>query len=65
MLLKSRFITYYEVTSGLLAKNAFKQLGVFEEFIAINNILPLTKESVKRSAEVYSTLRRIGKSVMT
>lgn len=38
-------------------------MGVFEDFIAINNILPLTKESVKRSAEVYSKLRRIGKSV--
>jgi len=56
-------ITYYEVTSGLLAKNAFKQLNVFEEFISTNIILHLTRESVKIAAEIYSTLRQAGNPV--
>ncbi len=53
-------ITYYEITSGLLTKNAFKQLIIFEEFISENIIIPLTEKSVKISAEIYSTLRQSG-----
>lgn len=56
-------ITYYEITSGLLAKNAFKQLNIFEEFISENNILPITEKSAKFSAEIYATLRQTGKIV--
>ncbi len=56
-------ITYYEITSGLLAKNAFKQLSIFEEFVSENIIIPLTEKSVKISAEIYSTLRQSGNIV--
>ncbi len=56
-------ITYYEITSGLLAKNAFKQLSIFEEFVSENIIIPLTEKSVKISAEIYSTLRQSGTTV--
>ena len=56
-------ITYYEITSGLLAKNAFKQLSIFEEFVSENIIIPLTEKSVKISAEIYSTLRQSGNTV--
>ncbi len=31
-ILEISIITYYEITSGLLAKNASKQLKVFEDF---------------------------------
>lgn len=59
-LLEISIITYYEITSGLLAKKAFKQLNVFEEFIAENSITPLTQTSAKISAELYSSLRQSG-----
>lgn len=58
--LEINLITYYEILSGLLAKNAFKQLSVFEDFISENSILLLTEKSVKISAELYSTLRKAG-----
>jgi tRNA(fMet)-specific endonuclease VapC len=53
-------ITYYEILSGLSAKNAFKQISIFEEFVSENIILPLTEKSVKISAEIYGTLRKSG-----
>ena len=59
-LVEISLISYYEVISGLLAKNALKQLAVFEDFISENIILPLTEKSVKISAELYSTLRQSG-----
>jgi tRNA(fMet)-specific endonuclease VapC len=58
--LEISIITYYEITSGLLAKKAFKQLNVFEEFIAENIIIPLSEKSAKISAELYSALRQSG-----
>ncbi len=58
--LEINLITYYEILSGLLSKNAFKQLYVFEDFVSENIILPLTEKSVKISAEIYSTLRKSG-----
>jgi len=58
--LEINLITYYEILSGLLAKNAFKQLYVFEDFVSENIILPLTEKSVKISAEIYSILRKSG-----
>jgi tRNA(fMet)-specific endonuclease VapC len=58
--LEINLITYYEILSGLLAKNAFKQLSVFEDFISENSIMLLTEKSVKISAELYSTLRKAG-----
>lgn len=41
-LLEISLITYYEITSGLLAKGALKQLSVFESFASENIVLPLT-----------------------
>jgi len=43
-------ITYYEIASGLLAKNAMKQLEIFESFTSDNFIVPLTERSCKISA---------------
>jgi len=59
-LIEISLITYYEITSGLLAKNAFKQLSIFEEFVSENIIIPLSEKSVRISAEIYSTLRQSG-----
>ncbi|MBE0638478.1 MAG: type II toxin-antitoxin system VapC family toxin [Bacteroidales bacterium] len=56
-------ITYYEITSGLLAKKAFRQLQVFEQFVDENKIIPLTKKSSKISAELYAPLRQTGNPI--
>jgi tRNA(fMet)-specific endonuclease VapC len=61
--LEINLITYYEILSGLLAKNALKQLTVFEDFISENIILPVTEKSIKISAEIYATLRKAGNSL--
>lgn len=53
-------ITYYEIMSGLLAKNASSQLNIFESFISQSLILPLTEGSVKISSEIYGFLRKAG-----
>ncbi len=59
-LIEISLITYYEIVSGLLAKNALKQLAVFEDFVSENIVLPLTEKSVRISAELYSTLKQSG-----
>lgn len=56
-------ITWYEITSGLMAKNARKQMLVFEKFASENFILPVTEKSARISAEIYSTLKKSGKLV--
>jgi tRNA(fMet)-specific endonuclease VapC len=45
-LIEISLVTYYEIRSGLLARNALKQLIVFEDFVAENMVLPLTEKSV-------------------
>ena len=56
-------VTYYEVMNGLLYKDAKKQLTRFEEFIRLNNVLPLTLKAATISAEVFAKLRKTGKMV--
>lgn len=53
-------ITVYEVRSGLLAKGAFKQLTDFERFLLECNVIPLSDQSVKISAELYGKLKTDG-----
>jgi tRNA(fMet)-specific endonuclease VapC len=62
-LIEISLVTYYEITSGLLAKNALKQLALFEDFVNENIVLPLTEKSVKISAELYSILRQSGNTL--
>lgn len=62
-LIEFSLITYYEIVGGLLAKNALRQLTIFEEFAALNLIIPMTQNSTKISAELYSVLRQTGKTV--
>lgn len=56
-------ITYYEVLNGLYFKDAKKQLRKFEEFVQLNQVLPLTDEVAKKAAEVYAELRKKGKTI--
>lgn len=56
-------ITYYEILSGLQAKNAFSQLGLFEEFTKDNIVIHLTENSCKISAGLYSNLKQKGELI--
>jgi tRNA(fMet)-specific endonuclease VapC len=56
-------ITYYEIMSGLLYKNALKQLEIFNEFVSENIVIALTEESCKISSEIYSKLRINGELI--
>ncbi|MFP4469284.1 MAG: type II toxin-antitoxin system VapC family toxin [Bacteroidales bacterium] len=56
-------ITYYEITSGLLAKKALRQLQVFQQFANENKIISLSEKSSKISAELYALLRQSGNIV--
>jgi len=62
-LIEISIITYFEINSGLQAKNAFKQLEIFEEFTRDNLVIPLTENSCKISGEIYSILKHKGKMV--
>jgi tRNA(fMet)-specific endonuclease VapC len=56
-------ITYYEILSGLKYRDAQKQLKSFLEFAEYNSILPVTRDSIDISAELYAHLRRTGKLI--
>lgn len=62
-LIEISIITYYEIIGGLMAKNALKQLNIFQDFVDQNIVVPLTENSAKISAELYSTLRQQGNTV--
>jgi len=53
-------ITYYEILSGLKYRDAHKQLAAFFEFVASNSMLPITKDSIEISADIYAELRNRG-----
>ncbi|MCP5496820.1 MAG: type II toxin-antitoxin system VapC family toxin [Leptospiraceae bacterium] len=56
-------VTYYEVLNGLYFKDAKNQLVKFEQFVELNEILPLTDEIAKKSAEIYADLRKKGQTI--
>lgn len=53
-------ITYYEVLSGLLHRDARKQLERFQQFIVENQVLPLNHEAVEQAAQLYAQTRKQG-----
>ena len=56
-------ITYYEVLSGLLHRDAHKQLERFHAFTAVNRVLPLSREAAEHAARLYAETRKQGTSV--
>ena len=56
-------ITYYEILNGLLYKDAKKQLSKFNDFVELNNVLPLTMSSAKIAATIKATLRKKGNEI--
>jgi tRNA(fMet)-specific endonuclease VapC len=51
-------ITYYEIMSGLMHRDARKKMALFLDFAVKNNVLPRTEQSVKISAEIRWYKRR-------
>ncbi|MDP2807713.1 MAG: type II toxin-antitoxin system VapC family toxin [bacterium] len=56
-------ITYYEILSGLKHRDALKQLDSFLEFAKHNTVIPLTKESVEISSDIYAEQRKSGSPI--
>ena len=56
-------ITYYEILNGLLYKDAKKQLLKFEEFVALNKVIPLTLRMAKTAAFIQADLRKKGTEI--
>ncbi len=53
-------VTFYEIVSGLQAKNAYKQLEQFEQFTTDNLVIPVTEKSASISAKLYAQLKQSG-----
>ncbi len=53
-------ITYFEVLSGLLYRDAKKQLSKFLKFVELNRVAPMTLISARFAAEVTADLRKRG-----
>ena len=53
-------ITYYEILNGLYYKDAKSQLKQFEDFVILNNIIPLTDEIAQKAASIFADLRKKG-----
>lgn len=56
-------ITYYEVLSGLLHRDARSQLKSFQSFVEANRMLPLTESAVSIAAKMYAETRNAGQPV--
>lgn len=56
-------ITYYEILNGLLYKDARKQLTKFEDFVALNKVIPLTLRMAKTAAVIQADLRKKGTEI--
>lgn len=56
-------ITCYEVLSGLEYKQATRQIQAFEQFLADCNVLNISEESVRLSAQVAGQLERQGQII--
>ena len=56
-------ITYYEILNGLLYKDVRKQQSIFEEFVELNKVIPLTLPMAKIAASIQADLRKKGTEI--
>ena len=56
-------VSYYEILSGLLHRDAHRQLAGFVEFSNENRILPLNREAADHAARLYAETRKAGTPV--
>jgi tRNA(fMet)-specific endonuclease VapC len=56
-------LTRYEVLRGLLAAQATRQLGGFEQFCRLHRLLPFDEVSARKAAEIWAELRARGQPI--
>lgn len=56
-------ITRYEILRGLKAKNATKQLEIFNRFCDLNVVLPLTDAAIIKASDIYALLKQRGEII--
>ena len=56
-------ITWYEIVSGLMHKDAHRQLQRFLAFADQNRVLPLTQSAAHHAASLYAATRQVGTPV--
>ena len=56
-------ITRYEILRGLKAKQAVRQIAVFDAFCVRNKILTITDDVILQAAETYADLYRRGELI--
>jgi len=61
--LQCSIFTHYEIVSGLRYQDARNHLEKFREFMTLNQVVPLTAQSVEIAAEIYATLRSEGHTI--
>lgn len=56
-------VTFYEIMSGLLHRDAQNQMARFTNFVATNQVLPLTQAAATQAAQLYAQTRQAGTPV--
>jgi tRNA(fMet)-specific endonuclease VapC len=56
-------VSYYEILSGLLHRDARRQLDAFRAFSAESDILPLSPEAADQAVRLYAESRKAGAPV--
>ncbi|HKV10118.1 MAG TPA: type II toxin-antitoxin system VapC family toxin [Thermoanaerobaculia bacterium] len=56
-------ITRYEILRGLRAKDAFRQVALFDVSCRMSTVLPLTDDVITRAAEIYAHLKKTGRLI--
>jgi tRNA(fMet)-specific endonuclease VapC len=56
-------ITYYEILNGLLYKDSKNLINKFNNFVELNNIVPLNSSAAKIASNIQSSLRKKGKEI--
>jgi tRNA(fMet)-specific endonuclease VapC len=56
-------VTRYEILRGLRAKDAFRQVALFDVSCRMSTVLPLTDDVVVRAAEIYAHLKKKGQLI--
>ncbi len=58
--LSINIISYYEILRGLKDLGNEKKLRKFEEFVQVNELISIRKETIEKAAEIYAYLKKKG-----
>lgn len=56
-------ITYYEILNGLLFKDARTQLQRFQQFVQLNQVLPVNLSIATTGAKIFADLRKANQMI--